>query len=212
MTEKYDKDYFENGLVMGISCYLNYRWLPELTIKMAHNIIKYLNIDNKETVLDYGCAKGYLVKALRILDIETYGTDISSYAIKNVDPEVRDFCHLMRDTIPIKFPEYFDWTITKDVLEHLTEKELNIFLLCSSHITKKCFHIIPLGNTTGFIIPDYNFDKTHVLAKPIEWWKKKFEKYGWEVLSFEYSVRGIKDNWTQKYPKGNGFFTLKYGK
>jgi len=71
-NNKYDEEYFESGLATGKSCYLNYRWLPELTIKMAHNIIRYLDLKENEKILDYGCAKGYLVKAFRILDIEAY--------------------------------------------------------------------------------------------------------------------------------------------
>ena len=44
-SEKYDKDYFKNGIASGKSCYSNYRWLPELTIPMAYNIIKYCEGD-----------------------------------------------------------------------------------------------------------------------------------------------------------------------
>ena len=67
--EDYDEDYFERGLSSGKSGYDNYRWLPELTIKFAYKIIKELNLREGDRVLDYGCAKGFFVKALRILDI-----------------------------------------------------------------------------------------------------------------------------------------------
>ena len=209
MTDKYNRDYFENGIVSGTSCYVNYRWLPELTIKMAHNIIEHLGLTGLSTVLDYGCAKGYLVKALRILDIDAYGYDISEYAIRNVDTEVRDYCYLIENGK--LFRDNYDWIITKDVLEHMSEEELDDFLLQSRTQTDRCFHVIPLGDGENFIVPEYELDTTHVLAKPMEWWKSRFEKAGWEVESSVYSLRGVKDNWTQKYNKGNGFFILKYG-
>ena len=211
---KYDKDYFENGLIFGKSLYLNYRWLPELTIKMAHNIIKLLNLNNGNTILDYGCAKGYLVKALRILDIDAYGCDSSSYAISNVDSEVRNFCELVsKEDNLIPFDFGFDWIITKDVLEHLDKLTLDDFLYQAKKETDKMFHIIPLGDKYDkFIVPDYEKDRTHILAKNKEWWVKKFNEFGWEIISFDNTIKGIKDNWTEKYPNGNGFFILKYGK
>ena len=210
---KYNKDYFENGLVMGVSCFLNYRWLPELTIKMAYNIIKKLKLKEKESILDFGCSKGYLVKALRVLDIDSYGCDISSYAINNTDAETRDFCELITEENElIPFDISFDWIITKDVLEHLNELAITKFFLQAKNKTKKMFHVIPLGKDDKFIIPDYELDKTHQLAKPKDWWIKKFKELGWKTVSFDYKVKGVKDNWTSKYEKGNGFFILKYGR
>ncbi len=205
---EFDEEYFERGQITGKSCYLNYRWMQELTIKMAHNIIKKLKITN-DKVLDYGCAKGYLVKALRILDINAYGCDISDYAIKMVDSEVRNYCKLVKGAIPFG---QFDWIITKDVLEHLAEEDLDKFLLEATKKTKRMFNVVPLGdNENKFIIPEYQLDKTHKLAKPKDWWVAKFQNFGWKVEEFTHCVRGIKDNWVVKYPEGNGFFTLYYG-
>ncbi len=72
----YDYDYFEKGVTSKKSCYLNYRWMPDLTIPMASKIIKFLNIRDKESILDFGCSKGYMVRAFRLLDINAYGVDI----------------------------------------------------------------------------------------------------------------------------------------
>lgn len=212
-NNKYDKDYFENGLISGVSCYLNYRWLPELTIKMAHNLIKKLEFKNKSVILDFGCAKGYLVKALRILDINAYGCDSSEYAISNSDAEVRSFCKLItKEDKLIPFDIGFDWIITKDVLEHLDELMIDNLLIQAKKKTSKMFHVIPLGDENDkFIIPEYEKDKTHILAKTKEWWIEKFNENGWRTVSFDYNIKGLKDNWTQRYEKGNGFFILKYG-
>ena len=209
--KKYNKDYFENGVVKGISGYQNYRWLPELTIKMAHNFVRKLELNN-DKVLDFGCAKGYLVKALRILDIEAYGCDISPYAIDKADSDIRDYCKLAESTdklIPFDFK--FDWIITKDVLEHLDEEDIDIVIPQFKDSASKCFHVIPLGNNNKYTVHNYELDETHRLAKPKEWWIEKFRRFGWELVSFDYKVSGIKDNWAEKYDKGNGFFIFKYG-
>ena len=210
--KKYNKDYFENGIVKGISGYQNYRWLPELTIKMAHNFIKKLELTPSDKVLDFGCAKGYLVKALRILDINAYGCDISPYAINKVDSDVRDYCKLSEDAnklIPFNFT--FDWLITKDVMEHLDEEDIDKIIPQFKNNARKCFHVIPLGKDDKYVVRNYELDKTHCIRKPKEWWIEKFRRFGWKLISFDYKVNGIKDNWAEKYDKGNGFFIFEYG-
>lgn len=207
---EFDCDYYENGVVTGKSCYLNYRWMPEMTIRMAYLIIKHLNLKTEESVLDFGCAKGYLVKALRILDIPAYGCDISEYAINQVDGDVRSFCNFIEDSNCLfPFERKFDWIISKDVLEHLSEQEIDAFLTQAQGTTEKMFHVIPLGDGEKFVVPEYQLDKTHKLAKTKEWWLEKFESFGWSMDVFSYNMKGIKDNWTGKYPFGNGFFILK---
>jgi cyclopropane fatty-acyl-phospholipid synthase-like methyltransferase len=207
----YDADYFENGIATGKSCYMNYRWMPELTIKMTHCLIKHLQLKESDRVLDYGCAKGFMVKAFRILDIPAFGCDISPYAIDNSDADIRHFCTLIKSSLePIPFDFNFDWIITKDVLEHMEEKDLDRFLECSLKKTNRAFHVIPLADKyNNFIVPEYNKDITHVMVKDVSWWKKKFESFGWTNSSFSYHVRGIKDIWVERYKYGNGFFLLE---
>jgi len=208
MSEFYDKDYYEDGICAGKSCYVNYRWMPELTIKLAYNLIKHLNLNEHDTLLDYGCAKGYLVKALRILDVDAFGCDSSRYAIKNVDSEVRDFCYNVENKDDV-INQNYDWLVTKDVLEHMTEDDIDKMLTESKQKIRKMFHVIPLGLDGKFIVPEYHDDPSHIQIQSKEWWINKFKEHGWDVVLFTYKVSGIKSNWTEKYEKGNGFFTLR---
>ena len=97
MKVKYNKDYYENGLAKGISGYENYRWIPELTYPMAYSICKSLKIKADNKVLEYGCAHGFLVKALNDFKIDTYGVDISSYALSKVDSEIKKKTSLLKN-------------------------------------------------------------------------------------------------------------------
>ena len=100
--------------------------------------------------------------------------------------------------------------ITKDVLEHLEEETSGEFIRQSYNKSKKCFHIIPLGDeNNNHIVPEYALDKTHILMRPKDWWIEKFESFGWKLSSFDYKVKGVKENWTRKYEKGNGFFVFE---
>lgn len=213
-SSSYDENYFENGMAMGVSLYENYRWLPELTIRMAYFMIKNLGIEDDHKVLDFGCAKGYLVKAFRLLDINACGCDISEYAIKVVESEVKEFCMLSTSEYKIPFSEHihFDWIIAKDVLEHMDKESLIKFLKESYRRCNKMMIVVPLGDGNKFIVPEYDKDSTHILAKNEEWWNTIFEKHGWKTLKFQYSMTALKENWAQRYPKGNGIFTLEKNK
>ena len=204
----FDREYFEDGISTNKSGYENYRWLPELTIRMAHKISKYLLLDEKQKIIEHGCAKGFLVKALRILDFDCYGFDVSEYAIEHCDPEVREYCHLAIDDQWF-YDTRYDWLISKDVFEHMYESEIDSLLEEANKKVLNMFAIIPLGDQGVFRIRKYHNDETHVQIQNEEWWIDKFRSKGWDLVSMEYRVKGVKDNWYKVHDKGNAFFVFK---
>lgn len=202
MQELYDRDYFEYGIETGKSNYSRYRWIPELTIPMAMTMIDYLGIKPHHNILDFGCAKGFLVKAFRWLNREAYGFDISKYAINNCDPEVETFCY---NGNPYGFTP-FDFCIAKDVFEHISLRELEQFL--SKDVADVFFAIIPLGENGKFRAPANNFDTTHVNCMTEDQWIQFFADNHLGCKEFRFEIKGIKDSYYEKYPKAHGFFTL----
>jgi len=200
MEVQYDKDYYERGVQSGKSCYVDYRWIPELTIPMAMAMIDFLDIKKDETILDFGCAKGYLVKAFRLLHRKAWGCDCSKYAIDNVDTSVQDYCSDKYDDVEV------DICISKDVFEHIHPDDLSIIL--SKLKADSLFVVVPLGDHGKYVVPAYHMDKTHVVCENEYWWEDLFRRNGWKLADFRYRVEGIKDNWSQ-FPRGNGFFTLQ---
>lgn len=211
-ASRYDEDYFEHGPIAGVSGYMNYSWMPERTLRMAHHLIQELPITKGQRVLDFGCAKGFLVKAFRILDVEAWGVDVSEYAIAHADAEVREFCFESdRDPSTLFAWEFkqVDWVIAKDVLEHLTEDELRAFLKTATEFSQRMFVAVPLGNGERFVVPAYDADVTHRLAKPANWWIQTFNTNGWNTVVARNVFPGCKDDWTARYLNGNGFFVLE---
>ena len=212
-SNSYSEEYYERGLISGISGYVNYSWMPELTIRMAHHISNQLDFTREDKILDFGCAKGFLVKALRILDFQAYGADISQYAIQNCDSTVKDYCRLITDPELIFDNKIqFDWILAKDVFEHISEEELNETLLNLRKIGNNLFAAIPLSENdicNKYIVPAYENDITHVIRKSMEWWTLKFQTCGWKIKQSSNSFTGCKENWTKKFPTGNGFYILE---
>lgn len=202
---EYDEDYYERGIATGKSCYENYRWIPELTIPMAMTIIDLLRIERGATVLDFGCAKGFLVKALRMLYRDAWGVDCSDYAIGKLDAEVKAFCgpiqSLMRH-------DGFEHIIAKDVLEHIEKGKIHDWLTILREKGKKLLAIIPLGENGKYRVPAYEKDVTHRIKENENWWLEAFAKAGWNVEWYGFRVAGIKDNWAM-YERGNGFYVLR---
>ena len=211
--QRYDKDYYENGPILGISGYMNYSWMPELTLRMAHKLIMALPIQPGDRVLDFGCAKGFLVKAMRILDITAFGVDISAYAIAHADGEVREYCRCITGASDATiFDGDYEWMIAKDVFEHLVEDELIALLTLARVRVRRLFAVVPLASddhTGKYIIAEYDRDVTHKLAKSMAWWRSAFERCGWNVQVAAHCFPGCKENWTNVSADGNGFFVVE---
>jgi SAM-dependent methyltransferase len=203
----YDEDYYERGVETGKSGYQNYRWLPELTIPMAMTFIDFLGLDRNDKILDFGCAKGYVVRALRLLYRQAWGCDVSEYAINSADNCTRQYLELCPEDKIVPFDMDFDVIIAKDIFEHIDEDYIDHMLVELSKKGERMFVIVPLGKDDKFIIPAYEMDITHKLAKDPEWWRNRFEMSGWIVDSFSHYVPGIKESWSN-FKGGNGFFLL----
>lgn len=198
----FTEDYFENGIKCGLSCYENYRWLPELTIPMVEAMVRHLGITRDDAIMDFGCAKGYVVQAFRQLDYRAWGVDISPYAIAQSDEDTRPFLYLA-GTQPANWRA--DWVLAKDVLEHLDELDCLQTLRYLRHHGRKLFIAVPLGNEGKYTIPEMERDVTHKIRKPLWWWTALCEEAGWKITSSGFKMAGVKDKWVALSAFGNGF-------
>lgn len=197
----YGKEYFECGVETGKSNYQNYRWIPELTIPMAMTIIDLLEIKPNESVLDYGCAKGYLVKALRMLHRNAWGVDISDYALSKAEEDTKPYLFKPDEILNNKLS--FKFCISKDVFEHIQEEKLKDILKTLN--VEVLFAIIPLGENGQYVAPANNMDKTHIICQSKNWWINFFNSCGWNNIYTSMEVLGIKDSYYQLYPESHLF-------
>ena len=208
----YDMEYFEDGIQKHISNYEKYRWMPEKTIPIVKAYINWLKMNTGDTVLDFGAAKGYTVRAFRELGFNAWGCDISSYAVNNCDPKVKHFMRLCTNRKPVPFGDVkFDFIIAKDVLEHIPSTFLSLTLqsLFSVSTRKtKLFVMVPLAKYSGgpYLLDLSENDATHVIREDLEGWKRLLGHKIWNVEDASYCVPGICD----KYSKAKcvGFMTL----
>lgn len=206
-ADAYNADYFERGKRLGLSLYTRYRWLPRKTFPLAHELAKQLDFCNEDRILDVGCAKGLLVMALRDLHYDAWGVDISEYAISQAPKDVRPYVRLIGPDAPLSRERAYDWTICKDVLEHMPYGELPGVLSVLRACSAKLFAVIPLGDGVKYNAPAYERDVTHVIREGIPWWCARFEEAGFVVERASTAMPHVKEGW-DKWTEANGFFVL----
>ena len=204
MKNMFDEKYFEDGVRSRVSAYENFRWMPERTIREASSIINNIQFNN---VLDYGCAKGFMVYAMRLLGKEAYGVDISDYAIKNCHPKVKDFVSVIDEVEQISGG--WDLIIAKDVLEHTTKDLVPKVLEAFRLRTKQLLVVVPLGDGKRYRIREYEMDVTHIIREPEEWWLTTIVNAGFKIKFFDYQFHHVKGNWTNSHPHGNAFIVAE---
>ena len=200
----FDEKYFEDGVRHRVSAYENYRWMPERSIREASSIINNISFT---TVLDFGCAKGFMVHALRLLGKEAHGVDVSEYAVTNCHPKVKEYLTVVDTAEDIKGG--WDLIIAKDVLEHIPKEEIPSVLAALRRRCKTIFVAVPLGDGTRYRIREYEMDITHVTKEPEEWWLTTIVEAGFKIKYFDYEFGHLKENWTVPHPYGNAFIVAE---
>jgi 2-polyprenyl-3-methyl-5-hydroxy-6-metoxy-1,4-benzoquinol methylase len=112
----------------GVPYERNEHWLGFFGT-MADAIVRDLR---PTTVLDAGCAMGFLVEALRERGVEAWGIDVSEHAISQVHESVAGYCEVGSLTDP--FPRRYDLIVSVEVLEHIPPAEANAAIanLCAA--------------------------------------------------------------------------------
>jgi len=203
----YDDQYFENGRESGKGWLTNYHWMPRRTFREAFAFIDTLGLDENSKVLDFGGAKGFIVKALRILEIDADVCDISDYALSFAPKG--SWNSSIEENWKLHEGKYTH-IISKDVFEHLNPSQLDITLTKLQKIAPKMMCVVPLGKNGKYIIEEYECEISHIIKENKTWWKRMFEANGWHVIKDYSHVEGLKNNWYQINRNGNRVFVLEY--
>lgn len=161
LSRLYDSHYFRtyNGAPYERSAL----WLT-LFNAIADGVVREIR---PQSVLDVGCAMGFLVETLRDRGVEAFGLDVSQYAIERVRDDIRPHCWVASATEPL--PRKYDLIVCHEVLEHLpaAEAEAAIERMCEATDD------ILFSST-----PSNYGEDTHVNVRPPEHWAALFADRG----------------------------------
>ena len=117
------------------------------------------------TVLDAGCAMGFLVEALRDQGVDAFGIDVSEYGLSQARADIRPFCR--QDSVTEPFPRRFDLIVCIEVLEHLPAADApRAVQNIAGHSDDVLFSSTP---------DDYR-EATHFNVQPPEFWAELFAR------------------------------------
>jgi hypothetical protein len=120
------------------------------------------------TVFDAGCAFGYLIETLREQGIDTWGSDVSTYAIDQAGPAAKPFVHVASITDPLT--RRYDLITCIEVLEHVDAATGD------AAIANFCAH----SDAVLFSSSPDDFDEPtqHVNVQPPAYWAERFAAHG----------------------------------
>ena len=157
----FDVYYYQHGC--GAPYERNEQWLAFFQ-GIADRIIGDLQ---PRTILDAGCAKGFLVEGFRNRGAEAWGIDISQYAIQEVYDPIKPYCWV--GSISEPFPQKYDLIVTIEVLEHMPSE------MGKQAVANLCAHTDQIiFSSTPF---DYK-ETTHYNVQLPEYWSREFARHG----------------------------------
>jgi SAM-dependent methyltransferase len=88
IAREFGKDYFDGDRRYG---YGGFEYNPKFWQPVIPTLVENYQLDNSSSVLDVGCAKGFLLYDLKLTfpEIHVSGIDISEYAISNSKSKVK---------------------------------------------------------------------------------------------------------------------------
>ncbi len=146
--------------------------------RLAHEIYSFLrslNINDGPT-LDFGCAVGHFLLALKKYIPDSYGVDISEWAIEQA---IKKNLQVQKE---VDYSKNYTTVFALDVLEHLeTDQLINFF---NQIQTQLLIFRIPICEKEN---EDYVFevsrnDPTHIICWTKEQWKTFFKEYKYHAV------------------------------
>ncbi|MBN9509429.1 MAG: glycosyltransferase [Alphaproteobacteria bacterium] len=168
----YDADYFEHGQTSNWQ--QGYTWpLFRGVFTDAAGFLGEM-FPEARSFLDIGCAKGFLVRALRERGFDACGFDHSAWAIDHAEAAARPHVRLAGvDTAA--FDRRFDVTVAMSVLESLTEEQLRGLLSRARGWTSQALlAVIEMRQDPK------DRDLSHITIRDRAWWRALFREAGWQ--------------------------------
>ena len=136
IARKFDKEFFDGDRAHG---YGGFAYNPKFWEPVIPSFINHWGLDSNSSLLDVGCAKGFMLYDLKksISKIQIAGIDISNYAIENSMQEVKEYLKVGNvKELPYK-DKSFDVVVSINTIHNLEKKECAKALSEISRVSKK---------------------------------------------------------------------------
>lgn len=186
IARKFGKRFFDGKRSQG---YGGFTYNPKFWSKVVIDFKKHWKLTKNSSVLDVGCAKGFMLYDLKkaVPGINVHGVDISKYAIKNSIPKIRKNLKVANAT-KLPYPDNsFDVVISINTIHNLNKKDCSKALKEISRVSKKySFITVDAFRNNKEKERMYAWNLTAKTIMSVKDWKKffKIHKYHGEYFWF----------------------------
>jgi len=179
LARKFGKDFFDGDRKNGYGgfSYFSRFWQPVIPTFQKH-----WNLDSTSSVLDVGCAKGFMMHdfAELIPGITMKGIDISEYAIENAIEDMKPHVQV-GNALSLPFEDKsFDVIISVTTLHNLEREECAIALQEIERVSRKgAFITVDAYRNEEEKERMYNWNLTAKTIMSVEEWKVFFKQVGY---------------------------------
>jgi ubiquinone/menaquinone biosynthesis C-methylase UbiE len=180
VAKQYGKEYWDGDRRYGYGGhYYDGRWEV-----VARDMIQHYGLQSGDRVLDIGCGKGFLLYEFKkiIPELDVSGVDISTYAIENSPPEVRDgIVHAPAEKLPFADSE-FDLVISLGTLHNLRIFDLQLAINEINRVIKvpeKAYIMVESYRNEAERVNLLYWQLTCESFYSVEEWEWLYEKFGY---------------------------------
>lgn len=177
----YDAGYFETGTKSNWQD--GYTWPSFAGVFTEAAQFLTATFDDATSFLDVGCARGFMVRALREAGKTCWGVDHSHWALAHAEPAARPYLlEASADTLPLQ--GRFDVVLAFDLLPHLTESQAVQFLAHARALAGMGIVAVIRSFENDEEERRYreaadDADLSHILMRTRAWWHERFVQAGW---------------------------------
>ena len=181
----FDESYFMGNTVKnpnpaGYGNYFDDPNLREPFQVLARNLISKLQILPHAKVLVVGCAFGFSVHYLYDLNIESYGMDISKFAVDKATGDRKANVLIGDARLEKDFEQFgvekFDLIFDEDMICCLTDKEAKKFCEIANKYGSRVVHYLTAGNHLSKWYNNHTLQEWKEIIGGTDRW---FERYTW---------------------------------
>jgi len=179
LARQFGKDFFDGDRKNG---YGGFKYMPKFWQPVIPTFQDYWNLDSNSSLLDVGCAKGFMLYdlSLAIPNIKIAGIDISEYAISNAIEEVKPFLSVA-NAMSLPFDDNsFDVVISINTVHNLDREECAKALQEIERVSKgKSFITVDAYRNEEEKNRMFAWNLTAKTIMSVEEWKEFFDKIGY---------------------------------
>ena len=179
VARQFGKEYFDGDRLYG---YGGYYYHPIFWTDTIRRFRDYYHLEDNATVLDVGCAKGFMLYDFKKLmpNITIAGIDISKYAYEHAIEEIKPFIKV-GNAKSLPYPDNsFDLVISINTIDHLSLEDCKQALREIQRVTKKhAFITVNAWQTDKERELLLKWNLTALTYMNVDDWKKLFEEVGY---------------------------------